>query len=121
MKKCNTKNCYRETKETVAFCAFCRVKKWRENHPVEYTFANIKNRARQRGIAFLLTLEEWREWCERNNYIALRGNGKNDMTVDREYNDVGYQVDNMVMMTRTQNRNKPAKYKNRYNPPDVPF
>lgn len=102
--KCQTKYCRREAKGK--FCSTCRSRKCRERDPYRYAFNNIRNRAKQRGLAFTITFEEFKRFCIRTKYIAGKGRAAESFTIDRIYNNVGYHIDNIQVLTKSQNIRK---------------
>ena len=59
--------------------------------------------AQQRGIPFLLTLEEWCNIWEQSGKWALRGKGKGKYVMSR-YKDVGaYEVNNVFIQLNESN------------------
>jgi len=103
MNKCPTPNCRNKVTGNYQ-CSKCRSKKYREANPVKYAFNNLRNRARQRGVLFTITFEDFKEWCVKINYIGMaKGRGANSFTVDRRHNDVGYHLDNIQVLTRREN------------------
>jgi hypothetical protein len=91
---CSTKYCKRIANHG-KHCKTCVNKKWRESHPYENTFNNLKQNATRRGVKFTITLEYWKQWCDKNDYLRLRGMGGDDMTVDRKKAWLGYEPGNL--------------------------
>jgi hypothetical protein len=91
-------------------CSTCRCRKSRITDPVRYAYNNLKNRANQRGVLFTITLEQFRDWCHKIKYIGFAGRSSESYTIDRKYNDIGYHVDNIQVMTKSQNIKKYFSY-----------
>lgn len=106
--RCAVKFCNNKTK--VPVCSSCRCKETRAKDPVRYAFINLKNNAKRRGILFTLTLDQFREWCVKVNYIGLKGRSKESYTVDRKYEDIGYHADNIQIMKNIDNVKKYISY-----------
>ena len=87
---CAAKFCRNKTPFTL--CSTCRSKKAREKDPVKYAFNALKNNAKRRNIPFTITLEQFREWCVKVQYIGFKGRSANSYTIDRRYNDIGYLI-----------------------------
>lgn len=51
--------------------------------PLYYAFENLRSSARKRGIQFLLTRAEFKEFCDRTGYLELKGKDPTSLTVDR--------------------------------------
>lgn len=79
---------------------------WRENHPIEYSYYNLKHRAKERGIPFHLTRKEFKSWCEKTGYHLLKAKSANGMSVDRRREADPYQLDNLQMLTLSENSRK---------------
>jgi len=101
---CAAKFCRNKTPFTL--CSTCRSKKAREKDPVKYAFNALKNNAKRRNIPFTITLEQFREWCVKVQYIGFKGRSANSYTIDRRYNDIGYHIDNIQVMTKSDNIKK---------------
>lgn len=82
---------------------------WRVTHPLEYCYQTLRNNAKRRGIAFQLTLDQFREFCYLTKYIKRKGVYKNCYTIDRKRNWEGYNIDNIAIMRNDKNASKGAK------------
>jgi hypothetical protein len=91
-------------------CSTCRSRKARLSDPVRYAFNNLRNRARQRRIVFTITLEQFRQWCHKVQYIGFKGRSAESYTIDRKHNDIGYHIDNIQVMTKSENVKKYFSY-----------
>ena len=100
--KCETPYCKNKIK-TGKYCSTCRYKKWRELNPVKYAFLNLKHNAAKRGVIFTITYEDFKKWCSKVKYIGFSGRNAESLTIDRRHNDVGYHIDNIQVMTRSEN------------------
>jgi hypothetical protein len=87
-------------------CYTCRQRRNRSNNPIVVAFHNIKNRARQRGKEFLLTIDEFTEFCLQTNYIELKGRKATDYSIDRKNDDKGYIAGNLQLLTISDNSRK---------------
>jgi hypothetical protein len=78
-------------------------KKWRVENPEQYGYRGHKSRARQKGIEFLLTFEEWLSIWTESGKFAQRGTGSLDYCMAR-HGDVGpYAVGNVRICTNQEN------------------
>lgn len=91
-------------------CNTCRCRQSRINDPVRYAFNNLRNRAKQRGVIFTITLDQFRDWCTKVIYIGFAGRSSESYTIDRRYNDIGYHIDNIQVMTKGKNIKKYFSY-----------
>lgn len=106
--------CGNKTQQRRAKCQACYKRAWKIKYPLRATFDSLRTRARRDKIPFDLTLVDWEIWCGLYGYLELRGQGMNDMTVDRINTDPrkgywGYRYDNMQPLTRIENGRKGAK------------
>jgi nitrate reductase beta subunit len=101
--KCQAPKC-RNKVAGLHLCNTCRSKKWREENPVKYAFYNLRNRAKQRGVLFTITFEDFKKWCHRVDWIGMeKGRGSNARSIDRRHNDIGYHLDNIQVLTKRDN------------------
>lgn len=109
-KRCHTARCRNRVKHG-NHCSTCRSRKTRQADPVKYAYYNLRNRAKQRNIAFTITLEDFRTWCHKVNYIGFaRGRSAESFSIDRKYNDIGYHIDNIQVMAKGENVKKYFSY-----------
>ena len=92
-----------------------RFQKYR--NPYNYTFNQKKNRAKERGTEWKLTLEEFIEFCEANNYMNEKGRTANAASIDRKNAKKGYEKGNLQILTLAENTAK--MHEDRKN--DCPF
>jgi hypothetical protein len=76
---------------------------WRLNHPVADAYRNSRHHAKQRGIVWSLTLEQFIEFVEGNSYIDGKGCQKHSLHIDRKDATLGYAVGNLQVLTCTDN------------------
>lgn len=88
------------------FCSTCRSKKSRAKDPVRYAYTALKNNAKRRGIIFTITLDQFKEFCVKVDYIGHAGRSATGNTIDRRYNDLGYHIDNIKVLSRSENIKK---------------
>lgn len=86
----------------------------KERDPVLDRYNNFKGNARQRGKEFSITIEEFRDFCQRTGYIIDKGKRGQNATVDRIVNARGYHIDNIQLLTNRQNASKGAKTPEEY-------
>lgn len=79
---------------------------WRLNHPTEHAFSNARHHARQRGIVWLITLDEFRLFVEGQGYVDGKGSFKLCLHLDRIDATKGYEVGNLQVLTCTANVTK---------------
>jgi hypothetical protein len=106
--RCAEKYCKRKTNGT-KICSTCRSRKSRQKNPVKYCYNNLKHNAKRRGIEFALTLEEFIQFCHETNYLAGKGRTKASYSIDRIDNNKGYTLDNIRVITLSENSKKGNK------------
>lgn len=65
-----------------------------------------KDSAKSRNIPFLLTFEEFEYWAVRHKLLKGRGVTKYGWHIDRVRNNEGYHIDNIQILTNSQNAAK---------------
>ena len=101
--KCSTPYCKNDKVKNRTICDKCRMRKYKENHPMEYTYNNLRCNAKRRGKEFKLTFEEFKKFCEENDYMENKGKTANSLSIDRDKNEEGYFLDNMQALTLAEN------------------
>ena len=104
VRRCATPNCLQDTDSV--YCSKCRGFRYRRNHPLKTTHQILKDNAKRRGVYFNLTLQEFKEFCERTNYLEHKGRLGDDMTIDRIDPTKGYIAGNLQVLTRRENSKK---------------
>lgn len=107
---CHVAHCANRTTGKTTLCSTCRSKKCRKADPVRYAYNNLKNHAEARGILFTITLPQFREFCRKVNYIGFKGRSAESYTIDRRHEDVGYHIDNIQVLTNSNNVKKYFSY-----------
>jgi hypothetical protein len=85
-------------------------RKRRKEDPVGVRYTQFKANARNRNIENSVTLEEFRRFCEINQYIVKKGRRGQNATIDRRCNIHGYHIWNMAILTNRQNASKGAGF-----------
>jgi hypothetical protein len=107
-RKCLTPRCRNDPKDR-RYCSTCRSRKSRAADPVKASYLAIKNRAKQRGKPFELTLDYFREFCYKYDYIKGKGKTKESFSIDCIINDLGYVEGNIRVLPLGDNSRKGAK------------
>jgi hypothetical protein len=102
---CQEPNCRREAKKG-NFCHCHSKRRYRQKYPIKAAFQNLRTNARRRGKEFLLTFEQFEAFCQRTQYMTGKGRTKDSFTIDRRRNDEGYSVENIQIMTLSENSTK---------------
>ena len=81
-------------------------RKRNELDPVYIRYENFKHNALRRGKEFTITVEEFRNFCIKNNYIISKGRRGRRCTIDRLCNVHGYHIWNIGIKTLIANIKK---------------
>lgn len=107
--KCATKGCKKKRAKGRRLCNSCRMKKYAEENPLQYSYFNLRSNAKKRRKEFTITLDEFRVLCEQSGYLEGSGGGKMSLTIDRIINSIGYCKGNLRVITRSENSSKGTK------------
>ena len=107
---CATPYCRNRRRENRSDCHTCKSRKHRAAHPEKFAFRSLKAHAKERGIEFAITFEQFMEVALKSDYIEKKGNHAQGLTVDRINNLKGYILNNVCVMTRSENSVKRAKF-----------
>lgn len=86
-------------------------RKRRKEDPVGVRYTQFKTNARNRNVENSVTLEEFRRFCEKNQYIVKKGRRGQNATIDRLCNVHGYHIWNMGIKTNRANASKGARFR----------
>lgn len=76
---------------------------------MELAYTTLRCNARRRGKEFTLTLDQFKQFCIKTEYLAGRGRTKTGYHIDRIEDDKGYTIDNIQKLTNTENITKENK------------
>lgn len=119
MNSCCTPYCTNKKKPKSRFCFKCLSRKYRKKNPIRSAFYNLKSNAKRRGKVFTITFEEFEKFATETNYIFGKGRSKNSFHIDRIDESKGYSIENIQVLTNTENVKKYLKYHKDQN--GVPF
>lgn len=88
------------------FCWKHRKRYKKEHNPISYTYQILKGNARRRGKVFNLTIDQFRIFCEKTNYLALKGRSSSSASIDRIDPSKGYEADNIQILSLSDNSKK---------------
>lgn len=103
---CVVQNCSRKCNKSRKICTKHKNLKFRNDNPEAYWHDVLRSNAKRRKIDFQITLEEFKKFCSRTNYIKLKGRSPNSYTIDRKISTIGYTYDNIQILTLSQNVKK---------------
>lgn len=104
--KCATKHCRNEKKPTESICYCCTQARWKQNSPFAYHYNALRNNARRRGKDISLTLDQYTEFAKANGLFAPDGTKRKNRTIDRIDPARGYHLDNIQVLTTSENSRK---------------
>lgn len=118
-KVCKTENCFNvcSPKGNSPYCSKCRSRTYRKNNPITASYAIKKyNAEKVRKIPFQVTLPEWKEWVTNTGYLEVKGQSPESGTVDRPDETLCYTIDNMQVLSLSDNikKGKEERKKGRY-------
>jgi hypothetical protein len=61
------------------YCAKCKIRHWNERHPLERAFHNLRSHARERGKDFSLTIEQFKEFADKTDYMKRKAEAADKM------------------------------------------
>lgn len=103
---CCTPHCRNKRAKDYRVCWKCHSRKFREAHPIAAAYRSLKDRAKQRGHQFELTLLQFEIFCLETDYIARRGKTAESLSIDRIKGDEPYRLGNLQVLTLAENSRK---------------
>ena len=91
-------------------CYSCKQARYKRDNPVKYAYRKLRANARRRGKRFELTLDEFREFCQKTEYLLGKGRSKESYHIDRIDPFGGYTKDNIQVLTNSENVKKHISY-----------
>lgn len=108
--KCSTKRCYNVATKN-GICHKCWSRQYRKENPVKAAYYNLKENAKRRGKEFDLTLAQFEAFAVKTGYMKKKGIWADSFHIDRIDEQRGYTIDNIQVITNTQNVRKYLEYK----------
>jgi len=100
--KCHQKQAEKHKKT----CCSCNYLQKKASNPVRVAYTSLKYHAKERGKEFSLTLEQFKEFCIKSNYLNCKGIEKHSYHIDRIDETKGYEIGNVQLLTNVQNVRK---------------
>lgn len=113
---CTAYRCKNKHTPKDRFCAKHRHRYNKFINPIKYTYHQKRSRARERGIEWNLTIEEFRDFVIETNYMQNKGKKAGSASIDRIDPRKGYEVGNLQILSLSDNSKKMHTDKN-----DCPF
>jgi hypothetical protein len=103
-------HCYsRKTIPQRTVCSTCKSKIYRAKFRIKYAFDALRHNAKRRGHGFDLTLQQFTQFAIDTDYMVRKGRTLHSYSIDRIDNNRGYNVDNIRVMTVSDNSRKFTK------------
>lgn len=109
LRKCNTKGCrnwINPEKNHNYYCPKCASRRFKEAHPLKYSFIKLKARAKERGHAFTITYGYYERLAIQSGYAAGKGRSADSLSLDRIDPRRGYEPGNLQVITISENSRK---------------
>lgn len=103
---CITPYCRNNKTKNSSYCHKCNKRQYRERNPIRSSYTNLKCNSKRRGIEFSLTFEEFEQFCQQTEYIKGVGKKKDSYSIDRIDPTKGYTIDNIQVLTLSENSKK---------------
>lgn len=108
---CKTEGCRQARYRGSSYCGQCRTRREKERNPEGVAYYKLKHRAKKRGVVFLLTLAQFKEFCTQHVYLAGRGRTSTGYHIDRIDESKGYYLGNLQVLTNAENIAKSNNYR----------
>lgn len=109
---CIVKGCHKTTRRKGLLCYAHYKSLWRLKHPERAQYHRLKDKAKKRKKAFDITWPEFQELCRITRYhegtASKCGSVKDGLTLDRIRHTGGYTLDNLRVITHSENASKGA-------------
>lgn len=103
---CTVANCSKKTPKKYRMCYKHKREKQKLENPLSYWYDVLRQNARSRGIDFNLPKSDFKIFCDRTNYLEKKGKNAGGYSIDRIKSHIGYQLDNLQVLTLSQNSRK---------------
>lgn len=111
--KCGVPHCRNTRLKSRNVCSKHKHQRRKLNDPIGYIYDIRKQRAKERGHKWDITIDQFRKFCKQTGYHENCGKTASSMSIDRIDNSKGYSIDNIQILTLSENSSKRDK--------DVPF
>jgi hypothetical protein len=103
---CSIKYCGKPRKVGCKVCCKHATQAWRLSNPERAAYMIHKHNAIRRGKIYTLTFEQFLHFCKTSKYLELKGRNADDLSIDRIYNERGYEAGNIQPLTVSNNSKK---------------
>jgi len=101
--RCAQAGCHSKKGSKKKYCNKCHAKLQKSSNPVGYTYNLLKQNAVRRGVPFSLSLSDFRKFCDESGYLNSKGRTKECSSIDRIIPELGYRIDNIQILTVSNN------------------
>ena len=100
---CFESGCLNDAAPRHKYCYKCRYKHQKEKTPIKRAYFTLRQNCQRKKVDFNLTLEEFTEFCSKNNYIVEKGIYADDYQIARIDKEQGYNKNNIHYIQNKQN------------------
>lgn len=111
VKPCINEGCKNEARTGRNQCRPCEHIRLKEKDPVKFAFQSLRRSARRRNKEFTISLEQFTEFCVKTDYIRKKGRKGESYHIDRIDETKGYTIDNIQVLTNSENVKKYLDYR----------
>jgi len=86
---------------------------WKKANPLRYAYQSLKDNAKRRGKEFDISFDQFKDFCIKTAYIQNRGRLAGSFHIDRIDETGGYTLDNIQVLTNSENVQKYVAFKYR--------
>lgn len=73
---------------------------------MRYAYYTLKGNAKRRNKFFDLTFDQFKQFCEENDYLQGKGKTAESKSIDRINNEIGYTITNLQILSLRDNTRK---------------
>ncbi|RTQ52293.1 hypothetical protein EJV47_04530 [Hymenobacter gummosus] len=117
--KCLRYGCSNKAGAHKKFCPKHHHQAQKANDPISYIYSMRKQRAKQRGHEWTITLDNFRDWCEWTGYHQRTGRVTSALSIDRKDPAHGYHIWNIQPLAYGANSAKGQTAEPVYFDPDT--
>jgi len=108
---CPVKHCTRRSRADRSLCRVHDMRMWRAKHPERSSFVRLKGHAKERGIPFDLTFNQFMDVAKDFPFRTDKPEDfKEYLSIDRIDNNKGYEPGNVQCLTISENAKKGTRF-----------
>lgn len=104
--KCKHIGCRKTPKKYRKECDMHLKREYKKRHPLKYFYNALKQNAKRRCKDFQLTFQQYKQLVTDTGYFDHPGRFADRLTFDRIRNEEGYTIDNIQIITLSENCRK---------------